>query len=107
MASAKDDKTFLEGVAAAFAKSDNKSHIRFVGHPSEDENSATVVFGKQFFRGKWVPISNLDGTNPDKKALPEEQLLQLLENPAFQVGSGDEAPVPGMLAGEDVVHEEA
>jgi hypothetical protein len=84
------------------------SHIRFVGHPSDSENSATVVFGKQFYRGKWVPLSNLDGGNPDKKALPPEQLAKLIANPAFQLGNGEDTPVPGMGdEGEAELHEEA
>lgn len=84
------------------------THIRFVGHPSQDENSACVVFGKQFYRGKWVPWANLDGTNPEKKALTPEQLEKLTNNPAFEKGNGEDTPVPGVVDGEEeVVHEEA
>ena len=45
------------------------THIRYIGHPSHDENPTTTVFGKLFRRHQWVPLANLDGTNPDKKAL--------------------------------------
>lgn len=105
MTKAKEDIDTAD--VAVEAKTGSSTHIRFVGHPSDDENSATVVFGKQFYRGKWVPITNLDGTNRDKKALPPEQLAKLLANPAFQVGDGEDAPVPGMVDVEEAASEEA
>ena len=77
-------------------KAKEPTHIRFIGHPSDDEHSATEVFGKRFYRGKWVPIANLNGGNPEKKALEPAQLAKLLANPAFQVGDGKDSPVPGM-----------
>lgn len=90
------------------ARPEGKTHIRFIGHPSQEENSATVVFGKQFYRGKWVPISNLDGGNPDKKALEPDKLRKLLANPAFQVGAPSDDPPPGFGDdGEVEQHEEA
>lgn len=94
-----DTKTAAAPKAAAEPKGD-PSHIRFIGYPSDDEHSSTEVFGKRFYRGKWVPLSNLDGGNPEKKALPEAQLKKLLHNPAFQLGHGEDTPVPGM-GGDD------
>lgn len=95
MAQAKDKPDAEFGETATETKA-GASHIRFVGHPSEDENSACTVFGKTFYRGKWVPLTNLDGTNPEKKALTEFQLGKLTANPAFELGNGEDAPVPGV-----------
>lgn len=81
------------------------THVRFIGTKSDDtEASSCVVFGKNFYRGKWVPISNLDGTNPDKKALEPEQLVKLLNNPAFELGDGNDVDGP---SGSVEVAEEA
>lgn len=82
------------------------THIRFVGDPSEGEGSSCTVFGKTFYRGKWVPLTNLDGTNTEKKALDPSELAKLKGNPAFQLGDGTDAPVPG-VDGEAIVSEEA
>lgn len=81
------------------------THIRFIGTAGDDtENSSCSVFGKVFFRGKWVPLTNLDGTNPDKTPLTEAQMVKLLGNPAFQLGDGKvDDPLPGM--DEDVAQE--
>ncbi len=84
------------------------THIRFVGNASSDESSECVVFGKRFYRGKWVPLANLNGSNPDKKALDEGQFKKLLGNPAFEVGHGEDKPIPGNASDiEQVPAEEA
>lgn len=81
------------------------SHIRFVGHSEDGENSVCTVFGKNFRRGVWVPFSNLDGTNPDKKALTEGQIAKLRANPAFETGDGNaQFSLPGV---EETPAEEA
>lgn len=100
-------KEELEAKAKATPAKGAKTHVRFVGHASDDEHSATEVFGKRFYRGKWVPIANLDGTNPEKKALSDVQLKKLLGNPAFQVGDGSDTPVPGMEEEDTPKAEEA
>jgi hypothetical protein len=83
------------------------THIRYVGHPSQDENSTCTVFGKAFQRGKWVPLANLNGGNPEKKALEPGQLEKLLGNPAFQLGDGKDAPIPGSSEDDGLPVEEA
>lgn len=84
------------------------THIRFIGHPSDDENSSTSVFGKVFYRGKWVPIENLNGGNPEKRAMHPDQLRKLIGddeghtgNPAFQLGHGEDTPIPGVAIRTD------
>lgn len=83
------------------------SHIRFIGHPTHDENPTTTVFGKLFRRHVWVPVANLDGTNPDKKALEPGQLKKLMGSPAFQVGDGSDTSRPGSGTDEEEPSEEA
>jgi hypothetical protein len=83
-------------VAVGASKSGAPTHIRFIGHPSDDENSSTSVFGKVFYRGKWVPLANLNGGNPEKRALDGDLFAKLVRNPAFQLGNGDDSPIPGV-----------
>jgi len=84
----------------------SKTHIRFVGTPGDaTENSYTEVFGKRFYRGKWVPLENLDGRNREKKALTYNQFTKLVSNPAFELGDGEDTSLPGAAGTADEAEE--
>lgn len=81
------------------ADGDEPTHIRFIGTLGDDtESSSCVVFGKLFYRGKSVPLSNLDGTNPEKTALSPEQFAKLKANPAFELSDGTDPEPEGDAA---------